>query len=79
MSVEALDTRADEKILPVRWRFFSTACLPLGLCFCEQSGGMTKTALPGQFSFVRGFPLFPKIPHFLRSGKMGIIFNMNKL
>ena len=50
MSVEALDTRADEKILPVRWRFFSTACLPLGLCFCEQSGGMTKTALPGQFS-----------------------------
>ena len=35
MGVEALDTRADEKILPERWRFFSTACLPLGLCFFE--------------------------------------------
>ena len=57
MSVEALDTRADEKILPERWRFFSTACLPLGLCFCEQSGGMTKTALPSQFSFEGGYIL----------------------
>jgi hypothetical protein len=29
--------------------FFQAACLPLGLCFCEQSGGMTKTALPIRF------------------------------
>ena len=75
MSVEAVATRAAEKILPEGVEiFFRLLVLPLGLCFCEQSGGMTKTDLPGQFSFVRGFPLFPKIPHFLRSGKWGICF-----
>ena len=69
--MEALDTRAGKKILPVRWRFFSTACLPLGLCFCEQSGGMTKTALPGQFSYVGGFPIFPQIPFSYEVEKWG--------
>ena len=29
--------------------FFRLLVLPLGLCFCEQSGGMTKTALPIRF------------------------------
>ena len=53
MSVEAVATRADEKILPEVRRgveiFFRLLVLPLGLCFCEQSGGMTKTALPVRF------------------------------
>ena len=53
MSVEAVATRADEKILPEVKRgveiFFRLLVLPLGLCFCEQSGGMTKTALPIRF------------------------------
>ena len=50
MSVEAVDTRADEKILPVGVEiFYRLLVLPLGLCFCEQSGGMTKTALPIRF------------------------------
>ena len=50
MSVEAVATRADEKILPVGVEiFFRLLVLPLGLCFCEQSGGMTKTALPIRF------------------------------
>ena len=51
MSVEAVATRAAEKILPEGVEiFFRLLVLPLGLCFCEQSGGMTKTALPSQFS-----------------------------
>ena len=53
MSVEAVATRAAEKILPEVKRgveiFFRLLVLPLGLCFCEQSGGMTKTALPVRF------------------------------
>ena len=53
MSVEAVATRADEKILPEVKRgveiFNRLLVLPLGLCFCEQSGGMTKTALPIRF------------------------------
>ena len=50
MSVEAVATRADEKILPEGVEiFFRLLVLPLGLCFCEQSGGMTKTALPIRF------------------------------
>ena len=53
VSVEALATRAAEKILPEVKRgveiFFRLLVLPLGLCFCEQSGGMTKTALPIRF------------------------------
>ena len=53
MSVEAVATRAAEKILPEVKRgveiFFRLLVLPLGLCFCEQSGGMTKTALPIRF------------------------------
>ena len=44
MSVEAVATRAAEKILPEGVEiFFRLLVLPLGLCFCEQSGGMTKT------------------------------------
>jgi len=27
----------------------AAACLPLWVCFCEQSGGMTKTDLPIRF------------------------------
>lgn len=79
MSVEAVATRADEKILPEVKRgveiFFRLLVYPWGYVFlsarisaaaqhsfsklssafalheiCEQSGGMTKTALPGQFS-----------------------------
>ena len=50
MSVEAESTRADEKIQaeaqPKLEILFMLLVLPLGLCFCEQSGGMTKTALP---------------------------------
>jgi hypothetical protein len=50
MSVEAVATRADEKILPVGVEiFFRLLVLPLWVCFCEQSGGMTKTALPIRF------------------------------
>ena len=50
MSVEAVATRAAEKILPEGVEiFFRLLVLPLGLCFCEQSGGMTKTALPIRF------------------------------
>ena len=50
MSVEAVATRAAEKILPVGVEIFlQAACLPLWVCFCEQSGGMTKTALPVRF------------------------------
>jgi len=53
MSVEAVATRAAEKILPEVKRgveiFFRLLVLPLGLCFCEQSGGMTKTYLPIRF------------------------------
>ena len=53
MSVEAVATRAAEKILPEVKRgveiFFRLLVLPLGLCFCEQSGGMTKTTLPIRF------------------------------
>ena len=50
MSVEAVATRAAEKILPEGVEiFFRLLVLPLGLCFCEQSGGMTKTALPVRF------------------------------
>ena len=30
-------------------RYFRPFGLPLGLCFCEQSGGMTKTNLPIRF------------------------------
>jgi len=29
--------------------FFRLLVLPLWVCFCEQSGGMTKTALPIRF------------------------------
>ena len=54
MSVEAVATRAAEKILPEGVEiFFRLLVLPLGLCFCEQSGGMTKTALPIRFNFPR--------------------------
>jgi len=50
VSVEAVATRAAEKILPEGVEiFFRLLVLPLGLCFCEQSGGMTKTALPIRF------------------------------
>ena len=53
VSVEAVATRADEKIQAEAKRgleiFFRLLVLPLGLCFCEQSGGMTKTALPIRF------------------------------
>ena len=53
MSVEAVATRADEKILPEVKRgveiFFRLLVLPLWVCFGEQSGGMTKTALPIRF------------------------------
>lgn len=53
MSVEAVATRASEKILAEAQRsleiFFRLLVLPLGLCFCEQSGGMTKTYLPIRF------------------------------
>ena len=50
MSVEAVATRAAEKILPEGVEiFFRLLVLPLWLCFCEQSGGMTKTALPIRF------------------------------
>ena len=53
VSVEAVATRAAEKILPEVKRgveiFFRLLVLPLGLCFCEQSGGVTKTALPIRF------------------------------
>lgn len=50
MSVEAVATRAAEKILPEGVEiFFRLLVLPLGLCFCKQSGGMTKTALPIRF------------------------------
>ena len=50
MSVEAVATRAAKKILPEGVEiFFRLLVLPLGLCFCEQSGGMTKTALPIRF------------------------------
>lgn len=51
--MEAVATRADEKIQAEAQRgleiFFRLLVLPLGLCFCEQSGGMTKTALPIRF------------------------------
>ena len=51
--MEAVATRAAEKIQPEVKRgveiFFRLLVLPLGLCFCEQSGGMTKTALPIRF------------------------------
>lgn len=48
--MEAVATRAAEKILPEGVEiFFRLLVLPLGLCFCEQSGGMTKTALPIRF------------------------------
>lgn len=76
MSVEAVATRAAEKILPEGVEiFFRLLVYPWGYVFlsarisaaaqhsfselssafalheiCEQSGGMTKTALPGQFS-----------------------------
>lgn len=50
MSVEAVATRAAEKILPEGVEiFFRLLVLPLGLCFREQSGGTTKTALPIRF------------------------------
>ncbi len=53
MSVEAVATRAAEKIQAEVKRsleiFFRLLVLPFGLCFCEQSGGMTKTALPIRF------------------------------
>ena len=53
VSVEAVATRAAEKIQAEAQRgleiFFRLLVLPLGLCFCEQSGGMTKTALPIRF------------------------------
>ena len=50
MSVEAVATRAAEKILPEGVEiFFRLLVLPLWVCFCEQSGGMTKTALPIRF------------------------------
>ena len=52
-SVEAVATRAAEKIQAEAQRsleiFFRLLALPMGLCFCEQSGGMTKTALPIRF------------------------------
>ena len=54
MSVEAVATRAAEKILPVGVEiFFRLLVLPLGLCFCEQSGGMTKTDYPKNQIFFR--------------------------
>ena len=50
MSVEAVATRADEKNTTRRCGdFFRLLVLPLWVCFCEQSGGMTKTALPIRF------------------------------
>ena len=53
VSVEAVATRAAEKIQAEVKRsleiFFRLLVLPLGLCFCKQSGGMTKTALPIRF------------------------------
>jgi hypothetical protein len=42
--------KGSRKILPEGVEiFFRRLVLPLGLCFCEQSGGMTKTALPIRF------------------------------
>ena len=57
--------------------FFQAACLPLGLCFCEQSGGMTKTALPIRFKPAwaghsnKFIPLKLKIPHIPKMGIWG--------
>jgi hypothetical protein len=71
MSVEAVATRADKKILPEVKRgveiFFRLLVLPLWVCFCEQSGGMTKTALPIRFKpawagLSNKLPLKLKIP-----------------
>ena len=82
MSVEAVATRAAEKILPEVKRgveiFFRLLVLPLGLCFCEQSGGMTKTALPIRFKPAWAghqllFPLKLKIPHIPKIGIWGIM------
>jgi len=51
MSVEAVATRAAEKYklkCNEVWRFFRLLVY-LGAMFCEQSGGVTKTALPIRF------------------------------
>jgi len=68
VSVEAVATRAAEKILPEGVEIFiRLLVLPLGLCFCEQSGGMTKTALPIRFkpawAGLTSFNLKTKNPH----------------
>ena len=81
--MEAVATRAAEKILPEVKRgveiFFRLLVLPLGLCFCEQSGGMTKTALPIRFKPAwaghsnKFIPLKLKIPHIPILGIWGIM------
>ena len=79
MSVEAVATRAAEKILPEGVEiFFRLLVLPLGLCFCEQSGGMTKTALPIRFKpawagHSNNLPLKLKNPHIPKMGIWGIM------
>ena len=79
VSVEAVATRAAEKILPEGVEiFFRLLVLPLGLCFCEQSGGMTKTALPIRFKpawagLSTTFPLKLKIPQIPILGIWGIM------
>ena len=81
MSVEAVATRAAEKILPEGVEiFFRLLVLPLGLCFCEQSGGMTKTALPIRFKPAWAghqllFPLKLKIPHLTCPFKFSAVIN----
>ena len=68
MSVEAVATRAAEKILPEGVEiFFRLLVLPLGLCFCEQSGGMTKTALPIRFK-----PAWAKIKKLTYLGQLNL-------
>jgi rRNA maturation protein Nop10 len=50
MSVEAVAHKGRRKNTTRRCGdFLQAACFTLGLCFCEQSGGMTKTALPIRF------------------------------
>ena len=78
--MEAVATRAAEKILPEGVEiFFRLLVLPLWLCFCEQSGGMTKTALPIRFKPAwaghsnKFIPLKLKIPHIPILGIWGIM------
>ena len=67
MSVEALDTRADEKILPEVKRsveiFFGCLFYPWGYVFANKVNERRRPIY--LVSLVGEFPTFPSIPHFL--------------